>query len=63
MAMLTVHHVLAGSEETFDAEHSSECVHYPPEVAILDRVSLHVHSNMMLISQVLQCTFFNIAAA
>ncbi len=64
MAIPTVHHVLARSERPLMQKHSSERVHYPPEVAILDRVSLHVlHSNMMLISQLLQCTLFNIAAA
>lgn len=45
-------------------EHSSERVHHPLEIAILDRVSQHMlHFNMMLICQILQCTVFNIAAA
>ncbi len=45
-------------------KHSCKRVHHPPEVAILDRVSQHVlHSNMKSISQLLQCTLFNIAAA
>lgn len=48
----------------FMQENSSESVHHPLEVAILDRVSQHMlHSNMLLISQIVQCTVFNIAAA
>lgn len=45
-------------------ENGSGRVHHPLEVAILNRVSQHMlHSNMLLISQILQCTVFNIAAA
>lgn len=45
-------------------ENGSGRVHHPLEVAIFNRVSQHMlHSNMLLISQILQCTVFNIAAA
>jgi len=43
-------------------ENGSGRVHHPLEES--HRVSQHMlHSNMLLISQILQCTVFNIAAA